>query len=278
MERLNPLNDYLFQRLMGESGDEEQLIAFLKAVLACTYGLTISSIEIIESKTFTAEVLGGKQVILDIRAVINGTIRVNIEIQLRNQWQMDRRSLYYWGREFTDGIDAGEDYGKLPRVIAINILDFEFLPLEKYHTVFRLREDEHRDYVLTDALEIHFIDMVKFRRLKEKDYWNNGLVRWLMFFDRRTSPGILEEILKMDTTIAKVQEKLVRISSDKETMRMYRMREMALSDYTTNINGARAEGRVEGERIGEQRARQEFLDLLKSGIPPEEILRRYGSA
>ncbi|MDR0585033.1 MAG: hypothetical protein LBG57_11915 [Treponema sp.] len=31
--RLNPLNDYLFLKIMGEKGDEEQLCAFLNAVL-----------------------------------------------------------------------------------------------------------------------------------------------------------------------------------------------------------------------------------------------------
>jgi hypothetical protein len=33
IERLNPLNDYLFLKYMGEKGDEEQLLAFLNAVL-----------------------------------------------------------------------------------------------------------------------------------------------------------------------------------------------------------------------------------------------------
>jgi len=33
MERFNPLNDYLFLKLMGEEGDEEQCLVFLNAVL-----------------------------------------------------------------------------------------------------------------------------------------------------------------------------------------------------------------------------------------------------
>jgi hypothetical protein len=32
-KRLNPLNDYIFLKIMGEKGDEEQLLAFLNAVL-----------------------------------------------------------------------------------------------------------------------------------------------------------------------------------------------------------------------------------------------------
>jgi hypothetical protein len=33
MERYNLLNDYLFLKVMGEKGDEVQLLAFLNAVL-----------------------------------------------------------------------------------------------------------------------------------------------------------------------------------------------------------------------------------------------------
>jgi hypothetical protein len=33
MERLNPLNDFLFLKLMGEEGNEVQCLAFLNAVL-----------------------------------------------------------------------------------------------------------------------------------------------------------------------------------------------------------------------------------------------------
>jgi hypothetical protein len=32
-EQLNPRNDYIFLKIMGEKGDEEQLCAFLNAVL-----------------------------------------------------------------------------------------------------------------------------------------------------------------------------------------------------------------------------------------------------
>ncbi|MDR2069380.1 MAG: hypothetical protein LBP71_05875 [Spirochaetaceae bacterium] len=32
-ERLNLLNDYLFVKVMGKKGDEEQLLGFLNAVL-----------------------------------------------------------------------------------------------------------------------------------------------------------------------------------------------------------------------------------------------------
>ena len=51
-------------------------------------------------------------------------------------------------------------------------VDFEFIPEERIadvHTTFHLWEDDHKHFMLTDALEIHFIDMSKFRKLARKD-------------------------------------------------------------------------------------------------------------
>jgi hypothetical protein len=46
-----------------------------------------------------------------------------------------------------------------------------------YHTSFHIWEDTYREVSLTDALEIRFIEMVKFRRLEEKDIRNDPLQR-----------------------------------------------------------------------------------------------------
>jgi hypothetical protein len=59
-ERLNLLNDYLFMKYMGEKGDEEQLTAFLNAVLQRTGKSEISSVSIVENKAFAAEIIGEK--------------------------------------------------------------------------------------------------------------------------------------------------------------------------------------------------------------------------
>ena len=127
-EKLNLLNDYLFMKYMGEKGDEEQLTAFLNAVLQRTGKGEISSVNIIENKTLAAEILGGKTCILDLRAVLANGAKVNIEVQLADQGNMERRSLYYWSREFVGGINSGQNYAELPEVIAVNIIDFEFMP------------------------------------------------------------------------------------------------------------------------------------------------------
>jgi predicted transposase/invertase (TIGR01784 family) len=141
-DRLNPLNDYLFLKVMGEKGDEEQLCAFLNAVLCREGQAVIESVEIIENKTILAEVIGDKTSILDVRAmIIENNRKIGVEVQLRNMGDMGRRSLFYWSREFSRGMEAGQDYQDSSNVITINNLDYEFLPSgEDFHTSFHIYE------------------------------------------------------------------------------------------------------------------------------------------
>ncbi|MDR0725013.1 MAG: Rpn family recombination-promoting nuclease/putative transposase, partial [Prevotellaceae bacterium] len=102
-ERLNPLNDFLFMKYMGEKGDEEQLLSFLQGVLQKTQKDKIVSITILENRLMSADIIGDKSGVLDIRAEMSDGSKVNIEVQLRDVGNMDRRSLFYWSREYTEG-------------------------------------------------------------------------------------------------------------------------------------------------------------------------------
>jgi predicted transposase/invertase (TIGR01784 family) len=262
--RLNPLNDFLFMKYMGEEGDEEQLLSFLNVVLHKTGNDGIVSLKILNTR-LSADIIGDKASIMDVRAEMDNGTRVNIEVQLREVGNMDKRSLFYWSREYVKGIQAGDDYIKLPRVITINLIDAELLSVDKVHTSFHLWEDDNKDYMFTDVLEIHFIDMVKFRRLKEKDIEHNGLHRWLTFFDRNTNDQTIQKIIEMDTSIGKAHDKIMHVTRDSETLRMYQMREMAMMDYTSGINSATRKGFALGEQrgiaIGEQRGEQRGIAI-----------------
>jgi predicted transposase/invertase (TIGR01784 family) len=93
---------------------------------------------------------------------------------------MERRSLFYLSKVFIESLKKGEDYSKLKRTITINILDFIlFDNNEPFHTTFHLYEDQNKNLLLTDAFEVHFIELPKFERVvKELDH---PLHRYLMF-------------------------------------------------------------------------------------------------
>ena len=149
--------------------------------------------------------------------------------------------------------------------------------LNDFHTCFHLWEDERKDYMLTDALEIHFINMVKFRKLKTGDIANNSLERWLTFLDKDTPEDQLEEVIQMDTAISKANERLHVVSQDKEFLRAYHLREMALSDWTTGVNTAFEKGIKQGVEQGIEQGKIETAKKsLREGISVELIQKITG--
>jgi predicted transposase/invertase (TIGR01784 family) len=70
---------------------------------------------------------------------------------------------------------------------------------------------------------------------------------------------VVEEVIKMDRGIQKAEEKMVHVSIDKEALREYEMREMAMFDWTSGLNYARREGIQEGMQQGIQEGRREGI-------------------
>ena len=72
--------------------------------------------------------------IIDVRAKTSKGENIDIEVQLTDQGNMDKRTLFYWGKMYLENIKQGQDYTSLEKVITINILDFEFLGTENYQS------------------------------------------------------------------------------------------------------------------------------------------------
>jgi predicted transposase/invertase (TIGR01784 family) len=276
MTRLNVLNDFAFMKSFGEKGDEPQLLAFLNAALRKTGYAPITEIEILEDRDLPADDIRGKGGKVDVLAAIAGRDKANVEVQLVNHYNMEKRSLNYWARLYTKGIDAGDDYASLPRVICINILDFDYLALDDFHTSFHIYEDTHKEYRLTDALEIHFLNMVKFRRLKAKDL-NDPLHRWLVYFDEHSPEELVKEVIEMDAAIRQAQARVDWIHMDDAAYRSYIRQEKAARDEADRLHGARLEGRLEGRQEGRLEGRMEGEQLgIQKGLleKSREIARK----
>lgn len=141
--------------------------------------------------------------------------------------------------------------------------------VDDFHTVFHLWEDTHKDCLLTDALEIYFIDVKKFNALPEKNIKYDPLHRWLTFFDQNISDELLKELMNMDAAIYKVNEKMTFLANDKEVLRLYNMREMAQIDYNSGMRKARDEGKIE-------RNIEIARNMVEDGEPIEKIMRYTG--
>ena len=277
-ERLKVKNDFVFQRIFGKNENKDILISLLNAIL----GLKLADVEIGDNTKLEKDRVEDKQGILDVRAKTDKGIQINIEIQLVNQYNMDKRTLFYWSKMYAEQLNAGQGFSELSKTITINILDFNYIQLEGYHTSYHLREDTDKEYVLTDQMEIHFIELPKFRKIDPNI--KDPLDRWLLFLEN-ASEEVLDMAKSEDRTIEKAEKVLDWLSSDEETRRLYELREKAIHDEITRINGAKEEGRQEGRQQGKQEEKKEIaknmlvnkidIDLISmtTGLSRDEVLQ-----
>jgi len=224
------------------------------------------TLEIVENKELTPELIGDKTGIIDVRAKTADGTQLEIEVQLTNQQNMGKRTMWYWGEMFSGEIKKREDYKNLPKVITINIVDFEYIKIpDKFRTTFHLWEDGVKDYMLTDVVEIHFIEMEKFRKLRNKNLKEDKLQRWLSFFREDISKEELKELMDMDVDIRKAEEKIEYLSSDPEALELYKARERSLHDRANMISSAKDEKAIE-----------DATNLLKLGVSIDIIIKAIG--
>ena len=268
MERLRPLNDFIFKKLFGEPESKENLRAFLNAILYNNIG-NIKDIEIIKDKELTTDEITNKTGIIDVLAKIDDGTHINIEVQLTDQKNMDRRTLFYWSRIYNRGIIKGEDYSNLNKVITINILDFNFIDLDKFHTEFTLRESEYTDYKLTDVLEIHFIEIPK---LEDGSDEKDMLVAWIEFLKNPESEKVRSLEMSVDE-IREAKDELIKMSNDDTQRELYEMRAKTLRDKISALNEAERKGIKKGEK---NKAIEIAKSLINLGLDKESIAKSTG--
>ncbi|MFD1361896.1 Rpn family recombination-promoting nuclease/putative transposase [Lentibacillus salinarum] len=160
LERLMDLKvDYAFKQLFGNEKNKAITVVFLNAILQKTGRNRIKDIAFINTE-LGGEYMDDKQSRLDLLVVTDADEWINVEIQFTNQYDMIKRSIYYWSKAYTSPLGKGMAYMELRPVIAINIMNFDlFSETERFHTSYHLYEDADQ-FKLTNEMEFHFIPHV----------------------------------------------------------------------------------------------------------------------
>jgi predicted transposase/invertase (TIGR01784 family) len=263
-ELLDPKVDFVFKRIFGDERNKDVLVHFLNSIFESAHEPLIESVEIL-NPYLDKDALTDKMSVLDIRARTTTRTLINIEIQLWNAGDMQKRTLYYWAKLYTGQMEEGDQYRTLQKSITVNVLDFITIENDQYHNVFHVREDK-TGQLLTDALEIHFLELRKLRNELLKP--EQRLVRWMLFLSSRTREN-MEELAKEDPVMLKALTTLEFLSQDEEARQLYEARQKALHDHASAIGAAREQGRKERDM---EFARQ----LLAEGEPLERVARLTG--
>lgn len=181
-------------------------------------------------------------------------------MQLSNENDMMKRTLYYWARLFTNQLARGKSYHTLLLTITINICHFTFFTTPHYHSIYHLYENQtlHRLPPQDDVLEIHFIEMTKFLQAWHKEQLNpldDILARWLLLLgmvDARKQKvyddiyNELEVLAMKDERLQQAFDTWQELSQNPDTIIAYHSRLKAIIDAEAKLDYARHKGIEEG--------------------------------
>jgi predicted transposase/invertase (TIGR01784 family) len=247
--------DFAFKQLFGTEGNEPILRSLVNAILKMPKGEQIASLTIMNSEIFR-EHEEDKKSVLDIYARTEKGESINIEIQVANKYDMVKRTLYYWSRIYAAQMKKNIPYANLKKTVTINIVDFDLIKeTKRYHSTFRLYENKEK-FLLTDVMEVHFVEMRKLVRLWEQQAINldeNQAERWLLLLEADEREDIrkeLEAIAVSDPVMKQAFEQWEDLSRDDKKWFEYESRRKAILDEIAMVQEA---------EIRQEKAREEGL-------------------
>ena len=230
----------------------------------------------------------GKGVVLDVVGESSDGTLVNVEIQLQQFDDMDRRTLYYWAQLYTRRLLSGEDYDNLNRTVAINILDFRLFSDEiwpDYHSCFAVLNTRNAEHALTKDLEIHFVELPKLAATKREN--TRHLERWLRYLSPKTTMEERRRLAMEDANIHTAMEAEKEFVKNPICITAYEQHQKYLWDKRARESFVRKEGEAIGEARGfakgevsgiakgEAKAERDMIKALHaSGMSAEEIATR----
>lgn len=259
---LNPKLDYVFKRIFGYVGNEEITENLLNSILENK----ISKIELDKNPILEKDLLNDKIGILDIKAKADNNVNINIEMQIVDKKNIEKRLLYYWSKMYIQNIKEGEDYEKLEKTIVILFADYKLEKLKdikKYITQWNIREKENKCVVLTNVFEIYIIEIEKYKERAEQE----ELDTWVKFLK---NPEVIT-MNEKNKSVEKAKKILEEISSDErerylaELRQKYIMDQKAVADagYDKGIEQGIKEGIKQGIEQGKKNKQLEIAKKLK---------------
>ena len=262
---LDPKMDFVFKNIFGSEKHPNILISFLNATLKPKDLITEVKIK---NTDLNKGYIEDKFSRLDVKATTSNNEIINIEIQLKNEYNMIKRSLYYWSKLYSEQLNEGEDYSLLKRTICINILNFKYLKTRMFHSVYRMKEI-HTNEELSDIEEIHFIEIPK---LEDGSDEKDMLVAWIEFLKNPESEKVRSLEMSVDE-IREAKDELIKMSNDDTQRELYEMRAKTLRDKISALNEAGRKGIKKGEK---NKAIEIAKSLINLGLDKESIAKSTG--
>ena len=241
-KKYNPMNDVLFKFIFGKDERKQVTIDFLNAVLDRHGAATIKDIQF-QNSEIVPFYDDDKLTRLDIFCVTEDGTQIDVEVQIVDKKNMERRTLYYWSQMYLMNLSKGGKYQNLKPSITINILRYNIFPGEPAHSMYSIYNMETKRR-LNEDMELHFLEVPKFQKKPVSEM--TSVERWLAYFSNKLNPKEMEELAMNEAAIQTALDASAIFMQDKKERLNYLNREMAIFDYESDKDAWFSEGRAEG--------------------------------
>ena len=147
-------DDIMFKAFFSKIGNEKYLKSFLSAILS----EDIKIKEVVHDSRLEQLAREQKYGILDLDVKLENGETINIEMQMQNHNNMEKRSTFYASKKITEQVGIGTKYDDIKRVIVISILNYSFLDVPEYVNKTVRVIDKHRTLKLNNIVEYYYIN------------------------------------------------------------------------------------------------------------------------
>ncbi len=242
---LNPRVDFAFKKLFGDEKNKDLLMSLINAIVSEED--QVKDIRILNPYTFKSWD-GAKLSILDIRATNESGKHYNIEMQITDELVYDKRSLYYWSKNYTEQLGAGDAFKVLRKTIGIHILNFNLMDEKDYHNTYWVMNPKSQKRAFKD-FELHTIELEKFET--DIHHVKTALDRWVTFLKKahRLEKSKLPKEMR-EKSIEKALDVLTELYLTQDEREVYDARLKWLRDEAAAVEKAEIIARGEGVKEG----------------------------
>ena len=272
MQFISPQNDFAFKRIFGNEQHKEVLISFLNSVLGLSGERQVVEVKIVDPYQ-VPRLEQFKETILDIKATCQSGREFIVEMQVEQQHYFHKRALYYSSKAYVEQLPRGEAYPNLKPVYFIGILNFKTHSNSAYLSRHLILDAVTHEQYFHD-FEFCLIELPKFT--KHESELSSIVDKWIFFLKYLGSRGGEDKdfasIFADEPPLLQALEIARYHRLSKEELSVYEYQEkrrlIEAENARTQRSEGRAEGLVEGERIGMQKA---VRSMAESGYSIEAI-------
>eukprot|EP00833_Pecoramyces_ruminatium_P006567 jgi/Orpsp1_1/1180599/evm.model.c7180000074056.1 len=287
--RIKPSIDVVFKKLFGSNKNKDILVDFLNGILKYFENINFNSnnlrilgselnVDKIDKKNPRLDMLACKYIIKKDKKSENIIQEeeeeediIEIQIHISNKDDMFKRSVFYASKLISQSVILKDNYNKMPKVIMINILDYnmfdddigyryiyhnekDFYKGKFYQNVNGKLVDKNNNIVKNEnnkeieldkgeidekLVSIHFIELKKFKNNNAEN-----TIPWIKFINEPNN-----NIFKNENTpyvYKKARSELLILQNDKKFIELYKSRLYSRISRNSTLSYSREKGRING--------------------------------